>query len=934
MNKAKNAEGAARDVVVNSGEVDSRSMLPHLESFSYDDAIVRMFSLATLVWGLVATLVGLFVAILLVMPQWTFIEYVSFGRLRPLHTNAAIFAFGGNSIFAAVYYSTQRLCKARMWSDSLSRLHFWGWQLIIVSAAITLPLGITQSKEYAELEWPIDIAIALVWVGFFGVNFFMTLVKRRERHMYVALWFYIATIVTVAILHVFNNLVVPSGLFKSVPIYAGVQDAMMQWWYGHNAVAFFLTTPFLGLMYYFLPKAAERPVFSYKLSIIHFWSLVFIYIWAGPHHLHYTSIAAWASSLGMVFSLMLWMPSWGGMINGLLTLRGAWHKVAGDPVLKFFVVGITFYGMATFEGPMLSIKSVNALSHYTDWTIAHVHAGALGWNGFMTFGMLYWLLPRIFQTKLYSIKLATWHFWLGTLGILLYIIPIYVAGLTQGLMWRAFTPEGNLAYPDFVETVNAIIPMWWARVGGGSLYITGMVLMAINYVMTWRSRPQVYDVPVIQAAPLSKDYDDGLSPDSRLKGRPVLNLAHKLDRFEQAHWHRVWERMPIQFTVWVTIAVLVASALELVPTFLIRSNIPTIATVKPYTPLELAGRDIYVAEGCYNCHSQQIRPLFAETERYGEYSKPGEFIYDHPFQWGSRRIGPDLAREGGKQSHYWHFEHMRDPASITKGSIMPAYPHLINGELNLRTIPGRVQAAAYLGAPYERELFDSIEMASEQAQEIAWQLVQQGGPAEIESGSGETIPIEKTKVIALIAYLQRLGVDLHKSPEDSTGEKPQLSESEQAQVSKFIKVIKSGPEGDVKRGKSIFKTTCGACHKLFDEGGDVGPDLTGTKRSSLKYLVENSVAPSFEILENYKTELVLTIDGETFSGTLAGEDDEKIVLKTAENPRLEILKDDLEERKESTLSVMPPGQLDQMEPQELRDLMKYLQLPVPPADLN
>ncbi|MCP4773217.1 MAG: cytochrome-c oxidase, cbb3-type subunit I [Planctomycetaceae bacterium] len=934
MNKAKNVEGAARDVVVNSGEVDSRSMLPHLESFSYDDAIVRMFSLATLVWGLVATLVGLFVAILLVMPQWTFIEYVSFGRLRPLHTNAAIFAFGGNSIFAAVYYSTQRLCKARMWSDSLSRLHFWGWQLIIVSAAITLPLGITQSKEYAELEWPIDIAIALVWVGFFGVNFFMTLVKRRERHMYVALWFYIATIVTVAILHVFNNLVVPSGLFKSVPIYAGVQDAMMQWWYGHNAVAFFLTTPFLGLMYYFLPKAAERPVFSYKLSIIHFWSLVFIYIWAGPHHLHYTSIAAWASSLGMVFSLMLWMPSWGGMINGLLTLRGAWHKVAGDPVLKFFVVGITFYGMATFEGPMLSIKSVNALSHYTDWTIAHVHAGALGWNGFMTFGMLYWLLPRIFQTKLYSIKLATWHFWLGTLGILLYIIPIYVAGLTQGLMWRAFTPEGNLAYPDFVETVNAIIPMWWARVGGGSLYITGMVLMAINYVMTWRSRPQVYDVPVIQAAPLSKDYDDGLSPDSRLKGRPVLNLAHKLDRFEQAHWHRVWERMPIQFTVWVTIAVLVASALELVPTFLIRSNIPTIATVKPYTPLELAGRDIYVAEGCYNCHSQQIRPLFAETERYGEYSKPGEFIYDHPFQWGSRRIGPDLAREGGKQSHYWHFEHMRDPASITKGSIMPAYPHLINGELNLRTIPGRVQAAAYLGAPYERELFDSIEMASEQAQEIAWQLVQQGGPAEIESGSGETIPIEKTKVIALIAYLQRLGVDLHKSPEDSTGEKPQLSESEQAQVSKFIKVIKSGPEGDVKRGKSIFKTTCGACHKLFDEGGDVGPDLTGTKRSSLKYLVENSVAPSFEILENYKTELVLTIDGETFSGTLAGEDDEKIVLKTAENPRLEILKDDLEERKESTLSVMPPGQLDQMEPQELRDLMKYLQLPVPPADLN
>ena len=544
----------------------SQSQLP-LESFSYDDQIVRMFALATLVWGLVATLIGVIVAVLLVMPQLTFIEYISFGRIRPVHTNAAIFAFAGNAIFAAVYYSTQRLCKARMWSDMLSHLHFWGWQLIIVAAAITLPLGITQSKEYAELEWPIDVAIALVWVGFFGVNFFMTLIKRRERHMYVALWFYIATIVTVAILHVFNNLVMPSGLFKSVPIYAGVQDAMMQWWYGHNAVAFFLTTPFLGLMYYFLPKAAERPVFSYKLSIIHFWSLVFIYIWAGPHHLHYTSIATWASSLGMVFSLMLWMPSWGGMINGLLTLRGAWHKVAADPVLKFFVVGITFYGMSTFEGPMLSIKSINALTHYTDWTIAHVHAGALGWNGFMAFGMLYWLLPRIFQTKLHSTKLATWHFWLGTLGILLYIIPIYVAGLTQGLMWRAFTPEGNLAYPHFVETVNTTIPMWWTRVGGGVLYVAGIVLMAYNYYMTWRSRPGKYDVPVIQAAPLSKEVLDPPIPESRLEGKPVLDFANKLDVWEQARWHRIWERLPIRFTVWVTISVLVASAFELVPTF-------------------------------------------------------------------------------------------------------------------------------------------------------------------------------------------------------------------------------------------------------------------------------------------------------------------------------------------------------------------------------
>ncbi len=739
-----------------------------LDSFSYDDDIVRMFALATLVWGLVGTLAGLIVAVLLVMPQLTLVEYISFGRLRPLHTNAAIFAFAGNAIFTAVYYSTQRLCKARMWSDLFSRLHFWGWQLIIVAAAITLPLGITQSKEYAELEWPIDIAIAVVWLFIFGTNFLMTLLKRRERHLYVALWFYIATIVTVALLHVFNNLVVPSGVLKSYPIYAGVQDAMMQWWYGHNAVAFFLTTPFLGLMYYFLPKAAERPVFSYKLSIIHFWSLVFIYIWAGPHHLHYTAVAAWASSLGMVFSLMLWMPSWGGMINGLLTLRGAWHRVATDPVLKFFVVGITFYGMSTFEGPMLSIKSVNALSHYTDWTIAHVHAGALGWNGFMAFGMLYWLLPRIFQTKLWSEKLATWHFWLGTLGILLYIVPIYVAGLTQGLMWRAFTDGGYLQYPDFVETVNAIFPMWWARVGGGTLYVAGVGMLAVNYYMTWASRPSQYEVPVIQAAPLSKEFTDPPVPESKLKHAPVLETAKKIDIWTQAHWHRVWERLPVRFTIWVTISVVVASLFELVPTFMIRSNVPTIPTVKPYTPLELAGRDIYIAEGCYNCHSQMIRPMFAETERYGQYSLPGEFVYDRPFQWGSRRIGPDLAREGGRQSNYWHYEHFREPGSMTEGSVMPAYPHLLTSELNFSTIPARIRTVHLLGAPYDAEVLDNAEeVALEQAREVVKVLGEQSG----EGGPGPgtmmgDVPIERTKVIALIAYLQRMGTDLTATPDD------------------------------------------------------------------------------------------------------------------------------------------------------------------------
>lgn len=728
---------------------EGRSTLSGFEEFRYDDAIVRAFATVTLVWGLVAMLVGLVVAHQLTVPALNFgLDFTAFGRLRPLHTNAAIFAFAGNAVFAAVYYSTQRLCKARMWSDTLSWLHFWGWQLIIVLAAVTLPLGITQSKEYAELEWPIDLLIAVVWVGFFGVNFFMTLANRRERHLYVALWFYIATIVTVALLHVFNNLVVPVGLLKSYPIYAGVQDAFMQWWYGHNAVAFFLTTPFLGLMYYFLPKAANRPVFSYRLSIIHFWSIVFIYIWAGPHHLHYTAIPEWCSTLGMLFSVMLWMPSWGGMINGLLTLRGAWRSVTADPVLKFFVVGITFYGMATFEGPLLSVKSVNALSHYTDWTIAHVHSGALGWNGMMTFGMLYWLLPRIYQTKLWSTRLAEWHFWVGTIGILLYIVPIYVAGLTQGLMWRAIDARGQLMYPDFVETVRVLAPLYWLRIGGGLLFFVGTCMLGVNFLMTWLSRPKTYEDPVYSAPALSRDFVDPPVPQSKLDA--VLDVAKKLDVWETFYWHRRWERLPLRFTVWVAIAVVVASLFEMIPTFLIRSNVPTIASVKPYTPLELAGRDLYIANGCYNCHSQMIRPILAETKRYGEFSKPGEFVYDHPFQWGSRRIGPDLAREGGRQSSLWHIVHFRNPTQLIPGSIMPAYPSFEQTELNFKSIQDRVNAAAFLGAPYGEELTRAEEMAKAQAAAIAAEIEKQQGP----TGLGDK------QVVALVAYLQRLGVDL------------------------------------------------------------------------------------------------------------------------------------------------------------------------------
>ncbi|MFO0943415.1 MAG: cytochrome-c oxidase, cbb3-type subunit I [Pirellulales bacterium] len=740
-----------------------------IETFSYDDSIVRMFVTATILWGVVGTLAGLIVAILLVQPYLLDgVQWVSFGRLRPLHTNAAIFAFAGNAVFAAVYYSTQRLCKARMWSDMLSRLHFWGWQLIIVSAAVTLPLGITQSKEYAELEWPIDLAIAVVWLFIFGGNFLMTLLNRRERHMYVALWFYIATIVTVALLHVFNNLVLPWGWTDSYSVYAGVQDAFMQWWYGHNAVAFFLTTPFLGLMYYFLPKAAERPVFSYKLSIIHFWSLVFIYIWAGPHHLHFTALPEWASTLGMLFSVMLWMPSWGGMINGLLTLRGAWHKVAADPILKFYVVGITFYGMSTFEGPLLSVKSVNALSHYTDWTIAHVHSGALGWNGFMAFGMIYWLLPRIFQTKLHSQKLMELHFWIGTISILLYIIPIYAAGLMQGLMWRSINPEtGQLMY-EFVETTQKIVYLWWIRVGAGALYVFGTLLLAYNALLTWMSRPAKYEVPVHSAPRLSAEYIDPPAPKSDLEGAPVLGFGISLNAWAKLAWHRTWERLPGKFTVMVTIAVVAATLFEVIPTFLIRSNIPTIATVAPYTPLELAGREIYISEGCYNCHSQQIRPMVAETKRYGDYSKPGEFVYDHPFQWGSRRIGPDLAREGARQSHDWHWKHLDRPDQISEGSIMPAYPHLLEQDLNYNNLYQIVKTAHLLGADYPEDILaDPTVHAKKQAMKINSEMVAQGGEANVYD----------KQAIALIAYLQRMGTDISRTPAPAKSTQPAAPET-------------------------------------------------------------------------------------------------------------------------------------------------------------
>lgn len=697
-----------------------------VEKFYYDNKIVKMYAYATILWGVVGMLVGLLAAIQIYLPAANFgLPMTTFGRVRPLHTNAVIFAFVGNGIFMGVYYSLQRLCKARMFSDALSKIHFWGWQLIIVSAAVTLLLGYTTGKEYAELEWPIDIAITLVWV-IFGINMFGTILKRRESHLYVAIWFFIATWVTVAMLHIVNSFEIPFSFLKSYSWYAGVQDALVQWWYGHNAVAFFLTTPYLGIMYYFLPKAANRPVYSYRLSIIHFWALIFIYIWAGPHHLLYTALPDWAQSLGTVFSIMLIAPSWGGMLNGLFTLRGAWDKVREDPILKFMVVAVTCYGMATFEGPMLSLKSVNAISHFTDWTIAHVHIGALGWNGFLTFGILYWIIPKIFNTPLYSKKLATTHFWIGTVGIVLYAVPMYWAGFEQAMMWKQFTDDGTLKY-QFLETVTHIIPLYVIRSIGGALYLSGVFIMVYNIVKTVKSGSLVAN-EAAEAPALSKN----------------------IETHGEKYWHRWIERRPIQMLVFSLVAVAIGGAIEMIPTFLVKSNIPTIAAVKPYTPLELQGRDIYIREGCYLCHSQMVRPFRDEVARYGEYSKAGEFVYDHPFQWGSKRTGPDLARIGGKYPDSWHYNHMLDPRSMSPGSIMPTYPWLLDNPIDTAITPAKIRAMQTLGVPYPKG-YD---------QQANAELMAQANAVRINLKIDKITTPANREIIALIAYLQRVGTDI------------------------------------------------------------------------------------------------------------------------------------------------------------------------------
>ena len=731
-----------------------------LDTVTYDDRVVLWFLWASLVFGVIGMLVGVLLALQLAVPALNFdLPWTTYGRLRPLHTNAVIFAFAGNAIFAGYYYASQRLLKARMWSDKLSRFHFWGWQAIILSAAISLPLGYTSSKEYAELEWPIDIAIAVVWVAW-TVNTVATIMVRRERHLYVALWFLLATQIGVAMLHVVNSLAIPVGPMKSYSLFSGVQDALVQWWYGHNAVAFFLTTPFLGLMYYYLPKAAERPVYSYRLSIIHFWSLIFLYIWAGPHHLLNQATPEWAQTLGVTFSIMLLAPSWGGMINGLLTLRGAWDRVRQEPVLKFWVAAVTFYGMATFEGPLLSLRNVNALSHNSEWTIGHVHGGAMGWNGLIAFALAYWLIPKLYKTKLYSTGMANLHFWTATVAIFLYMVAMWIAGIAQGLMTLQFNDEARLMYPVWMEIVNTTIPFYWLRAFAGLIYLSGILLCIWNVVMTIRHAPGRMVETTVTVPRQAPDAEVGGLIDGAIDQPTARGKINAL--------HALVERWPTVMIIGITAALAVGGLCEIVPQLIQGAVTPKIAAIKPYTPLELAGRDIYIREGCVGCHTQSVRTLRAETERYrgaeyaggASYTRAGETIYDRPFLWGSKRTGPDLWREGGFRNHRWHWDHMERPTLSSTGSTMPAYPWLYAWPTDYASLPAKIGALARppLFTPYSREeVADPIVIAKAQAGRIAAELRTQ-----IDSEDHRARVDADREIIALIAYLQRLGIDLPK----------------------------------------------------------------------------------------------------------------------------------------------------------------------------
>lgn len=762
--KSRVASGmnSGADLGVGISDCETDSLAP-IDSYDYDDSIVRKFAGAMLLWGIVATLIGLGVAHLLVIPKmFGGSESLSFARLRPLHSSVALYAFLGNGVFAAIYYSLQRLCAVRIWSSVLAQLHFWSWQAIIVTAIWTLPKGFSQGRSSAELIQPINLAIVLVWILFFGVNYWMTLRRRRVQRIYVSLWFYTATLVTVPVLLTITNIVLPVSWVKSYPLLAGVHDAVVQWCYGQMSNYYLLLMPFLGMMYFFIPLFTGKPIHSHRLAVTHFWALAILILWTGPHHLNYTAAPEWLASVGMLAGLLMWMPLWGGLINGWKTLRSGEARFSDSLVYRFFACSLIFYGITTFESAVLSMKSVSALTQYSDWTIAHLHNGMMGWNGMLAFGIIYWLVPRLFNVNLWSQRAAAMHFWIALVGVLLSVIPLYLSGFTQSMMWNSLDELGNLAYPDFIESIEASRMMWWIRILGGLLYLVGLILMTANFALTWLFRVKE------SCSTLKDSVEDILLPDSSssyqqsptsgtLDNVPVLDTARSLEKWSHLEWHRDWEFKPSRFVILPILGLLIVGVVQLMPVIFSRASVPKIASVKPYTPLELLGRELYLEQGCYQCHTQMVRPLVAETKRYGDYSRAGEFVYDFPPFWGKRRIGPDLAREGGnKQTSLWHWRHLDNPVSLVEGTVMPSYSHLLDAEIDFEKVTNAIRAAKLVGVAYDEEMEVYVQDARDQAERVAADIVSTGGSIQ----RGDVLTLE-SQGVALIAYLQRLGTDLN-----------------------------------------------------------------------------------------------------------------------------------------------------------------------------
>jgi cytochrome c oxidase cbb3-type subunit I/II len=739
-----------------------------LQRFTYSDRVVRLFLQATVFWTILTCMTGILAGLLLSVPSLVaglredIQPYITFARVNVLQVNMALFGLAGNAVFTGVYYSTQRLCKSQLWSPILGVAHFVGWQLMLVAMLWTLQMGYSQGPLVSGAPWPVDVAIAVLWIVFFGCNIFMTVVNRRERFMYVSLWFYLASIITVGGLLLSSCVAIPMYAWLSIAPFTGVQDALRQSWFHYSLNAYFVTFPLLGFVYYFLPKSVDRPLYSYKLSIVHFWSMVLLFICCGSKQLHFTPIPEWASTLGMLCGIMLWMPCWAGVANGIGTVSGSWQKVRSDITLRFMVFGLFAYGLTSFESALLSFKSVDAFVHYSDWVLAHTHLVEMGWIGFTVFGMIYWLLPRLYPIRGVNSGLAQLHFWLAVLGLVLTVVPEYLAGYIQATKWSKLSDLGRLQF-SFMETLQAVSVFWWIRLLGGCIYLAGLFALAANVFFVLRLKPICNESSCQPMVRRSRSIEDWSATPSSLIGKPVLDMASKIDQFAMLDWHRKLEQQPFKFAFLIGFAVCLLSFLQLFPMLAVRDVVPPIASVQPYTPLELAGRDIYISQGCQNCHSQTVRPLVHESQRYGAISQGGEFAFDRPVQWGNRRIGPDLARKGGGvQSSLWHWRHLENPPSMTPETVMPVFKHLHSSKLDVSELGQKIEMLAKLGTPYDLRVAEGStiaskykELAEKQAEVVAAEIVSQGGPVAYQGNL-----IKDTSAIALIAYIQRLGTDL------------------------------------------------------------------------------------------------------------------------------------------------------------------------------